>query len=227
MARTRGKDSLGPTKQHRGRRRRIVHVFTEGKVTEPTYIEIIKDRGTYADPTTAVEVRIENSSDPGSKRKPIKLVEAAVKLMRQEARQAKRNGLKKEFWPQVWCLFDRDQHESIERAMKLAKEADVSVAFSHPCFEVWRLLHHKPVTGTFGGVCDQATARLPFAKNADNVKIVLPEQITKKGADSFVEAKKRAQRMNAAHGDHVSKILRDPYTDVFDFVEDGLGIASY
>ncbi|EST29439.1 hypothetical protein N566_21995 [Streptomycetaceae bacterium MP113-05] len=136
-----------------------------------------------------MEVRIENSSDHGSKRKPIKLVEAAVKLMRQEARQAQRNGLKKEFWPQVWCLFDRDQHESIERAMKLAKEADVAVAFLHPCFEVWRLLHHKPVTGTFGGVCDQATTRLPFAKQADNVKIVLPEQITKKGADSFAEAK--------------------------------------
>ncbi|EST29440.1 hypothetical protein N566_22000 [Streptomycetaceae bacterium MP113-05] len=33
--------------------------------------------------------------------------------------------------------------------------------------------------------------------------------------------------MNATHGDHVSKILRDPYTDVFDFVEDGLGISSY
>ena len=101
MARTRGKDSLGPARQQRVRRRRVVHVFTEGRVTEPTYIEVIRGRGTYADPTIAVEVRIANSSAPGSQRKPVKLVEAAVRLMREEARAARRSQLKKEFWPQV------------------------------------------------------------------------------------------------------------------------------
>lgn len=224
MVRTRGKDSLAPAKQQRGRRRRIVHIFTEGRVTEPTYIEIIKDRGVYADPTTAVEVRIANSTAPGSQRKPIKLVEAAVQLMREEARQAKRNNLKKELWPQVWCLFDRDEHDSIEAALKQAREGDVSVAFSHPCFEVWRLLHHKPVTGTFGGVCDQATARLPFVKDAASIKVVLSEQLP---LGSYQQAKKWALQMNAAHGEHVPMIHRDPYTDIFAFVENGLGIASY
>ncbi|MCX4962808.1 RloB family protein [Streptomyces virginiae] len=224
MARTRGKDSLGPAKQDRGRRRRVVHVFTEGKVTEPDYIRIIRDQGVYADPSLAVEVRIANASAPGSQRKPIKLVEAAVRLMREEARDAKRSGLKKEFWPQVWCLFDRDEHESIDAALKQARDGDVRVAFSHPCFEVWRLLHHKTVTGTFGGVCGQVTNRLPFAKDAANIKNVLPEQIAR---GSFAEAKKRAVKMNAAHGDRVPLVKRDPYTDVFAFVEDGLGIASY
>ncbi|WP_405644228.1 RloB family protein [Streptomyces uncialis] len=224
MARTRGKDSLGPTKQQRGRRRRVVHVFTEGKVTEPDYIRIVRDQGVYVDLSVTVDVHIANSSAPGSQRKPVKLVEAAVRLMREQAREAKRSGLKKEFWPQVWCLFDRDEHESIDTALKQAREGDVRVAFSHPCFEVWRLLHHKPVTNTFGGVCDDAAARLPFAKSAANLKSVLPEQIER---GSFVEAKKRALKMNAAHGDHVPMVHRDPYTDVFAFVEDGLGIASY
>ncbi|MFG2137223.1 RloB family protein [Streptomyces sp. NPDC048650] len=223
MARTRGKDSLGPAKQ-RGRRKRVVHVFTEGLVTEPAYIEIIREQGVLADPTIAVEVRIANSSAPGSQRKPLKLVEAAVRLMRDELREAKRSKLKKEFLPQVWCLFDRDEHEGIETALKQARDADVDVAFSHPCFEVWRLLHHKTVSGTFGGVCGQATARLPFAKDAVNIKMVLPEQIAK---GSYADAKKHALQMNAQHGDHVSLIHRDPYTDVFKFVEDGLGISSY
>ena len=99
------------------------------------------------------------------------------------------------------------------------------VAFSHPCFEVWRLLHHKPVTGTFGGkLCDEVTDRLPFAKGVANVKVVLPEQLPE---GSFAEAKKRALRMNAAHGEHVPLPHRDPYTDVFSFVEGGLGIVSY
>ncbi|MFC9619265.1 RloB family protein [Streptomyces sp. NPDC056930] len=219
MARTRGKDSLGPAKKG-GRRRRVVHVFTEGRVTEPDYINIVRDRAGVA----GVEVRIANSSAPGSQRKPIKLVEAAVRLMREETREAKRSGLEKKYWPTVWCMFDRDEHESIDAALKQAREGGVRVAFSHPCFEVWRLLHHKPVTGTFGGVCGQASARLPFAKDAANIKIVLPEQIP---AGSYAEARKRAVRMNSVHGDHVPLSLRDPYTNVFDFIEDGMGITSY
>jgi hypothetical protein len=224
MARTRGKESLRPVKQQRGRRRRVVHVFTEGSVTEPTYIEIIRSRGAYKDPGVSVEVRIANASAPGSQRKPIKLVEAAVSLMREETRAAKRIKLNKDFWPQVWCLFDRDEHESLDTALKEAREGDVRVAFSHPCFEVWRLLHHKPVTVTFGGVCEHAVKQLPFAKDTGNIKVVLPEQIPE---GSFAEARKRAERMNAAHGPHVPLPHRDPYTDVFAFVEDGLGIASY
>lgn len=224
MARTRGKDSLGPARRQGGRRRRIVHVFTEGRVTEPTYIEIIRDRGIRADPAVVVEVRIANAGAPGSQRKPVKLVGAAARLMREETRAAKRGGLKKEFWPQVWCLFDRDEHDCVDAALKQAGEAGVGVAFSHPCFEVWRLLHHKPVTGTFGGVCGQAAARLPFAASTANIKVVTPAELPE---GSFSEARKRALRMNAAHGDHVPKSKRDPYTDVFAFVESGLGIDSY
>ncbi|MEU9341652.1 RloB family protein [Streptomyces sp. NPDC048278] len=220
-----GKESLGPA-QRRGRRKRVVHVFTEGLVTEPSYIDIIRACGEPADPVVTVEVRIANASAPGSQRKPLKLVEAAVGLMSDEQWAARKNGLAKEYWPQVWVLFDRDEHEGIETALKQAREGNVKVAFSHPCFEVWRLLHHKPVTGTFGGVCGQVTTRLPFArdpKDAANIKVVLPHQVTGR----FREAKKRALQMNAEHGDHVALVKRDPYTNVHEFVEHGLGIVSY
>ncbi|MEO3859359.1 hypothetical protein [Acrocarpospora sp. B8E8] len=63
------------------------------------------------------------------------------------------------------------------------------------------------------------TDRLPFAKAVENVKLVLPEQIP---VGSFGEAKKRAEQMNAAHGDHVPWSRRDPYTDVHTFVEQGV-----
>ncbi|RKN10136.1 RloB family protein [Streptomyces radicis] len=224
MARTKGRESPGRAKPKRDQRRRVVYVFTEGEVTEPGYIEVIRERAVYADPAVRVDVHIANASAPTSQRKPLTLVEAAARLMRREAREAKRMGVKKEFWPQVWCLFDRDEHQSVDTALKNAKDADVRVAFSHPCFEVWRLLHHKDVTGTFGGVCGEATKRLPFAKSTAKIKAVLPEQIPR---DSFTHARKRALKLNAAHGDHLPKSLRDPYTDVYEFVEDGLGIASY
>ncbi|MFD3583307.1 RloB family protein [Streptomyces sp. NPDC058683] len=219
MGKAKGKESLGPTRS-RGRRKRIVHVFSEGQVTEPSYIDIIKG---YA-PT--VDVRIANAHAPGSRRKPLKLVEAAVDLLDTEQRAAKRSGLEKKYWPQVWCLFDRDQHEGIETALKQAREAGVKVAFSHPCFEVWRLLHHKPVTGTFGGACGQVVTRLPFArdpKDGADIKLVLPHQVTGR----YPEARKHALQMNAQHGDHVALVNRDPYTDVHEFVEQGLGITSY
>jgi hypothetical protein len=224
MARKKGNDSLGWSRNHGGRRRRVVHVFTEGRVTEPRYIEIIRDRGVLADPKVPVEVRIANATAPDSRRTPMKLVEAAVALMRGEVREAQRSGLATEYWPQVWCMFDRDQHESLETAFRHARDGDVRIAFSHPCFEVWRLLHHKPVTGTFGGVCSLAADRLPFARNATNIKLVLPEQIP---AGSYAETKRRALQMNAVHADFLPITQRDPYTDVFMFVEDGLGVASY
>ncbi|OEU94816.1 RloB family protein [Streptomyces oceani] len=220
MARTKGKESLVPAQKGGRQRNKVVHVFTEGKVTEPEYIHIVRERS----PVSGIEVRIANASDRGSRREPLKLVDAAVRLMRDEKREAKRSGLPKKLWPMVWCLFDRDQHEGVESAFKQAREAGVRVAFSHPCFEVWRLLHHKPVVGTFGGVCDLAADRLPFAKQVTDVKQVLPEQIPKQ---SFGQAKKWALKMNAEHEDHVPYSQRDPYTDVFTFVEEGLGIIAY
>ncbi|MER7001635.1 RloB family protein [Dactylosporangium sp. NPDC000555] len=198
-----------------------MHVFTEGRVTEPSYIEIIRDRGVPADPDVTVEVRIANATAADSRRTPMKLVDAAASLMRDEAREARRSGLATEYWPQVWCVFDRDQHESIETALRHARDADVRVAFSHPCFEVWRLLHHKSVTGSFGGVCNLAATRLPFAPEVANIKLVLPEQIP---VGSYADTKRRALQMNAAHATHVPMTQRDPYTDVFTLVEQGLPI---
>ncbi|MER5659654.1 RloB family protein [Streptomyces mirabilis] len=73
-----------------------------------------------------------------------------------------RAGLKPEDWnwPQVWCLFDRDQHRDIPTAFTRASRAGVKVAYSRPCFELWRLLHYRNYTSTFGGVCGDVASRL-------------------------------------------------------------------
>ncbi|OII61306.1 hypothetical protein BJP40_00490 [Streptomyces sp. CC53] len=219
MARTRGKDALGPAK--RGQRRyKIVHVFTEGRVPEPQYIEIV--RGKPAE--TGVEVRIANPSAPGSQRKPITLVEAAARLLREETRAAKKAKLDEKLWPEVWCLFDRDEHQQIPAALRLADEAGVEVAFSHPCFELWRLLHHKPVHGTFGGVCGEAVRQLPFDGSPEKLKHMRSDELPE---GSFAQAKKWAQKINAQHPEHRPKDQRDPYTDVYVFVEKGLRITAY
>lgn len=222
MARTRGKDTLARPKKG-GKRRRVVHVFAEGAVTEPSYIDILKKYGKPADTSMIVEVHVANLKAPGSQRKPIKLVEAGVRLMAELKRDAKRAKLAPEEWPQVWCLFDRDEHDQIETALAQARNGDVTVAFSHPCFEVWRLLHYKTATGTFDGACDSAASRLPFAAADPNPKVVREDQIRTR----YLDAKNRAQAMNGQHPAHMPFVNRDPYTDVWKFVEDGMGIATY
>jgi hypothetical protein len=222
MARTRGKDTLARPKRG-GKRRRVVHVFTEGAVTEPSYIDILKKHGKPVDGSVVVEVHVANLKAPGSQRKPIKLVEAGVKLMVELKRDTKRDKLDPAQWPQVWCLFDRDEHDHIETALARARNGDIHVAFSHPCFEVWRLLHYKTATGTFDGVCDSAAGRLPFAATDSHPKVVREDQVRTR----YQDAKNRAQAMNGQHSDHKPLVNRDPYTDVWKFVEDGMGIATY
>ncbi|OPC82205.1 hypothetical protein B4N89_15805 [Embleya scabrispora] len=222
----RGTDALGRSSRGSGQRRRVVFVFTEGEVTEPSYFDIITEVGVLKNPAAKVELRIANRKKKVD-RKPIDLVEMAADFLREKTREAKRAKLKgAAAQPQVWCVFDHDNHPRVPEAMKLAKEAGVHVAFSHPCFEVWRLAHYKAVTGSFEGVCDLVADRLPFqrgSEDAANPKLVLPGQVLGR----FAEARDNARRMNDQHGDHVPKFNRDPYTDMHTFVEDVLGIASY
>jgi hypothetical protein len=203
-----------------------VYVCAEGEKTEFSYLDIIRGRATDTGVPAQADVHYANVNASGAEREPVKLVEAAVRKLREERRVAKRDGRPKKHWPQVWCLFDRDQHEDVDAAIRQGQGGGVGVAFSHPCFELWRLLHVQDVDtlDAFGGVCGLATQRLPFANSSPNIKIVRSGEIPD---DSYAQAKRRAAKLNAAYGDHVQWSLRDPYTDVYEFVEKALGITSY
>ncbi|MFK4151843.1 RloB family protein [Streptomyces fungicidicus] len=208
-----------------GQRKRQVFIFTEGKVTEPSYLDIIKEQGVPLADKVPVEMHIANRrADSG--RKPLDLVEQAIDLKREEDRKAKRAQLETKYLPQVWCLFDHDNYKYVRDALNRAKAADIGVAFSHPCFEVWRLAHYKSVNGSFAGVCGGAAERLPFQRGSQDAatpKIVLPHQILGR----YKMARKNAERMNGQYATHVDKWDRDPYTDVHEFVEKALHIDTY
>ncbi|MCD9880563.1 RloB family protein [Streptomyces guryensis] len=240
-SRTRGKDSTERT-QRASKRQPTVWVFTEGTLTEPQYIDIVKG---LRDPRIRLSVHIANDErthggtkgprNPTYGRKPLDLLDRALGKLREENRKAKREkwpapprGTR---WTTVWCLIDRDQHQGVDKVIDTARETDgLEVAFSHPCFELWRLLHCKDYTSTFGGVCDDATRRLPFViprMSKEEAKVVLPSQILKSDVDGFSKAKARAQRINFQHPEHVLHSCRDPYTDVWRFVEEGLQVTDY
>ncbi|MFF0158839.1 RloB family protein [Streptomyces sp. NPDC005263] len=238
MARVKGRDSVGRSKKPRlGDRPREVYIFTEGEVTEPEFIEHVMAHGTRARADHHVSHYIENAAVSSSRRKPLPLVEDAIGKLAEAEKAARRAGLKSEDWnwPQVWCLFDRDQHRDIPTAFARAKKAGVRVAYSHPCFELWRLLHYQNYTSTFGGVCGGAASRLKQqagfagsygthtrAVSAEDAKRVKPGQLE----GNYQKARQYAQKINATHTGP-DQTRWDPYTDVWRLIEDGLNVVDY
>ncbi len=69
------------------------------------------------------QVRIEHHSPA-----PLKIVEHAVKQTGK--------------YDDVYCVIDRDTHETFDEALKLAKtSAKIKIIASYPCYEFWLLLH--------------------------------------------------------------------------------------
>lgn len=212
------------------KRRRDVWVYTEGELTEPQYIDLIKEM----QPVRRNDVHIANdtrqaggargSGGRAVHRKPVDLVEAAIAHKQRLDREAAQAGITDEFRPVVWCVFDRDDHPGVDAAIDRAQRAGVRVAFSHPCFELWRLLHHQDYSTRSRGICDEVADRLPFSRDMTKRqrKALTIDQIRGR----FVDARKRARQLNAQYADHVPFTQRDPYTDVWKLVED-LGVTSY
>ncbi|WP_310728605.1 RloB family protein [Streptomyces sp. N2A] len=257
MARPKGGDSITPKKggaKGRALRPRQVYVFTEGEVTEPEYIDLILKKGVPDKPGRTVQHHIANPNAEGKLRKPYRMVQDAVRTLRKVEREAKAAGLKPYRvtggveegdwnWPQVWVLFDRDGHQSIREAMQLAEKEGIRVAYSHPCFELWRLLHYINYTSTFGTeACGDANSRLrsrpgfaaTYGRGVRSVseqesKHVREEQVlSPQGTDGrrYREARKYARAINK-RCESSNPNDWDPYTDVWSFVEEGLLLSHY
>ncbi|MFE0514442.1 RloB family protein [Streptomyces sp. NPDC058964] len=238
MARDKGRDSAGRARRTRpGDRPREVYVFTEGEVTEPEFVEFVMEHGTRAQQGRKINYSIENAAASSSRRKPLPLVQDAVTKLEGARKAARKAGLTPEDWnwPQVWCLFDRDQHRDIPTAFARAEREGVRIAYSHPCFELWRLLHYQNYTSTFGGVCNDAASRLKKQEgftetygvsarsvSAEDAKRVKAGQLQRK----YKKARQYAEKINARREGR-DQTRWDPYTDVWRFVEDGLDVIDY
>lgn len=112
------------------RRRRVIKVFTEGRLTEVEYLA-----------KWANELRFELAIDidrfHGT---PLALVHRAVDLRRAAGRTSQ--GVAGSF-DELWCVFDCDEHPHVDEARRVAAQNDIRVAYSNPCFELWRVLHRQ------------------------------------------------------------------------------------
>ena len=105
--------------------------MTEGRRTEPDYLDAIRK-------LPHVRQRFDIEIDPSlSGRTPLTIVTGA-------ARAPRRNQSGGEGFDSVWCVFDVEQpqpHPSLMRAVSFARNSDIDVAISNPCFEAWLIFH--------------------------------------------------------------------------------------
>lgn len=113
----------------RGRSRNRAIIVTEGK-TERLYFQGIKQRN------SGLKIMM-----------PIPCVTDALNLVKYCVDRMKEADLCIENGDLAICIFDVDNNtpENIRRAIQLAQKNDILVAISNPCFELWYLLHFRPV----------------------------------------------------------------------------------
>lgn len=118
---------------------KTIVVFTEGQSSEPDYINALKSVPKIADNyALSVEIHPEHGV-------PLTLVRSAVARKRDSEID------------ECWCIFDVEwpkNHPNLHEAVSLARDHEVRLAISNPCFEVWLILHLKQT----GRWCNTATA---------------------------------------------------------------------
>jgi hypothetical protein len=106
-------------------------VVCEG-TTEQEYIdELAKFIG-----NPSVQIRF--CRDRGS---PDKIIELAQSECRAQAANLNPG------FDEIWCVFDRDDHEHFLGPIQTAMDRKYFLAVSNPCIELWLLIHHREAPG--------------------------------------------------------------------------------
>ena len=115
-----------------------VLIVCEGEKTEPNYFSGLKDHLELNSANVVV------TGECGSS--PMSIVRFAFQLYREERDVG-------DPFDKVFCVFDRDTHETYQQALEQIETAQLKDTFraitSVPCFEYWLLLHFKYTTAPF------------------------------------------------------------------------------
>jgi hypothetical protein len=120
MGRMRGKSSFRRKTEIRELCKRFL-IVCEGEKTEPNYFKAFPTN------TRVLSVQIE-----GTGCNTVSLVRRAIE---------KKDG---DDYDEVWCVFDKNSFstQQVNRAIQLAQNNNIQVAFSNEAFELWYLLHY-------------------------------------------------------------------------------------
>ena len=100
-------------------------IVCEGKNTEPDYIlscaEHYGNGLVTINPIRAAGV-------------PLTIIETALELREKLTTERKKSRNSFDSCFRVWAIFDRDEHPHVDKALMIAAEKKLDVAFSNPCF---------------------------------------------------------------------------------------------
>ena len=222
------------------RPREVIYVIAEGEVTEYDYCTALSNAF-----SERLGFRIERPAPQMRKNglTPIKVADRALAVAA-EIGTDRRGSASSSASPikEIWALFDRDQHPKIPEAFaKLAGHERIRVAFSHPSFDLWLLLHFTAVSDTQGGSSEQVHSRLRthpgFAgfgsrekriTEARAAELMRPDRITAavRNAKALVkDCPAGCCSVPDGHAVHCDPLKRDPSTDVWRLIE-SLGIPD-
>ncbi len=184
------------------KQRRIIKVFSEGKVTEPDYLSYWARRT-----RTSQVVWGRTGVEPAT------LVDLAIADLKANRRAKKR--YKSPEFDEVWCIFDVDERPNIQETINRARRYDINVAVSNPCFELWLVLHREdqPV---------QAHHRM-IQRRACKLGLVegksIPKPIMAHLASQYGAARDRARKLDRRHNDRGYPEHSNPSTNVWCLID--------
>lgn len=149
----------------------MLYVACEGESTEPDYLEYLNEQFGDGDGNGRPPFRIQPVPRKDG-RTPSGIVEAVRRVADKD---------------EAWAFFDRDQWNDIPQAVNAAARSRVELAFSHPSFDLWLLLHFQPFGGEQSGSSKGVVEKLRKAKGADAFK-----EYGKKGEKSITGARRDA-----------------------------------
>jgi hypothetical protein len=183
-----------------------IYALCEGKNSEPEYlINFCKIHGNGL-------VRVLTSKAQGV---PTTIVANSIEKIKKLEKIAKKSNdpLDKEF--EVWAVFDCDEHPFVNESIVRAKQHNIKVGYSNPCFEIWALLH-----------VDDHQHHLHRHPLQSKLKTKLPSYDSKSSKsicayelnDHYDLAKSRAIKLMKIH-ESVGSPKANPYTDIYKLLD--------
>ncbi|WP_418781212.1 RloB family protein, partial [Holdemanella porci] len=118
------------------------------------------------------------------------------------------------------CFIDVDfkqgREKELRAAIKLARQNNVSLYLSNPCFEVWYLLHFrystKPYCSNDEAIRDLNSYISDYSKSKDVFELIVGN------SKQAIENSKKLEDYHQSNGT-IDRIKKIPYTDVYKIVE--------
>ncbi|MEM9746032.1 MAG: RloB family protein [Actinomycetota bacterium] len=170
----------------------IVAIIAEGEVTEAQYFTQFH-RALRA--RLAVDLRNE-----GRGCDPLTIVREARRLLVANEKNHRR-GRGRDF-DELWCVFDVDEHETLDEASVFARDHGVNVAVSNPCFEIWLWWHHGEQTAHI--------ERHGIQRRCREAGLIRGKELVEDFVPAHPQAARRASEMDRRHSSAGSPLGSNP-----------------